>query len=390
MFYILALLFFINGFWLAANLFASNPLIEQRKSYLKLILTYVSFKSSAVLTLIAIMPVVFGRGYFDYSDFKAYSECNFNSENSFFSVLICLLDIKEISDLKAVIVALIINTFRDLFLIFIAVKHKILKAKGVLFFAILLALHPYLGIYHVKLSTTIFASLAVSTIFYVIISSKKQSIILDLCFIAFAGLRNTTAGFIVPYYIWEIARQSIGENKIKFKIDYYFVKNIISLLAVLAVVMLSGKYMFNFVNNANRYSLDMDFFLQYINTSSILLNQLLAFLSMTISHLIALLGFREAAFTEFPDFFTPFNNVMILHIFAGIILCVMHGVGFFHFHRTFLKKDKRYIILIFTLVPTLFSVAHLRYFLPFIPLSMLGLAILFEHKYPFKDIFINK
>jgi hypothetical protein len=377
MFYILALLFFINGFWLAANLFASNPLIRQRKSYLKLILTYVSFKSSAVLILIAIMPVVFGRGYFDYSDFKAYSECNFNSENSFFSILICLLDIEEISDLKAIMLALIVNTFRDLFLIFITVKHKILKSKGVLVFAVLLALHPYLAIYHVKLSTTIFASLAVSTIFYVIISSKKQSIIFDLCFIIFAGLRNTTAGIIVPYYIWEIARHSIGKNKI----DYYFFKNIISLFAVLAVVMISGKYMFNFVNNANRYSLDMDFFLQHINTTSILLNQLLAFISMTISHLIALLGFREAAFTEFPDFFIPFNNVMILHILAGIILSVMHGLGFLQFLRSFLKKDKRYIILIFTLVPTLISVAHLRYFLPFIPLSMLGLAILFEDKY---------
>ena len=368
------------GLWMAANLFVTGNTNEGKNSSKELIFMYFLLKSFAILILIALMPSIFGRGYFDYSDFKAYSNCNFRSENSFFSVLICLIDVDKISDFRAISLALIFNTFKDLLIISIVIKQKILKPKSILFFVILLSLHPYLAIYHAKLSTSIFASLGVAIIFYIISSSKHQNIILDLSLITISGLRNTTVGIIAPYYIWEIIRQSIGIIKGKKNLDYYFLKNIISLSTVIFILMLSGEYIFNFVHNANRYSLDMSFFLQFVDTSFKLLDIVIAFLLVIFSHLIVLLGFREAAFTQFPDFFIPLNSIAYFHIFVGIGLCLAHGFGFFSFMKSFLFKDKRYIILIFTLVPTLFSVAHLRYFLPFIPLSLIGLAILLDNK----------
>ena len=256
---------------------------------------------------------------------------------------------------------------------------------------VFLALHPYLALYHAKLVTSIFGVLGVVIMYYAIISSRRQSALIDLSLIVLAGMRNALAGIIVPYYIWEIVRQLIGIVKGKEYFDYYFIKNIISLSAVISVVMLSGQYMFDFLSSINHYSLDAAFFAQYIDTPFIFLDSFIAYVLVIFSHLFFLLGFREAAYTEFPHFFIPLDSFVYLHIFIGIILFIAHGTGFFYFLKSHISKDRRYIIFIITLVPTLFSVAHLRYFMPFIPLSMLGLAMLIDKKFlPISKASINK
>jgi hypothetical protein len=258
---------------------------------------------------------------------------------------------------------------------------------------VFLALHPYLAIYHAKLATSTFGVLVVVIMYYAIISSRRQSTLIDLSLIVLAGMRNTMAGIIVPYYIWEIVRQLIGIVKGKEYFDYYFIKNIISLSAVISVVMLSGRYMYNFLRPSanNMYSLDAAFFAQYIDTPFILLDSFIAYVLVIFSHLFFLLGFREAAYTEFPHFFIPLDGFVYFHIFIGIILFIAHGTGFFYFLKSHISKDRRYIIFIIILLPTLFSIAHLRYFLPFIPLSMLGLAMLIDKKFlPISKASINK
>jgi hypothetical protein len=357
----------------------------------KLILLYIFLKSFIVLILIYLVPIIFSRGYFLYVDLPAYTSCNPNSPNSFFSIYLCLIDIDNIVSFRAIGTAIIINTFRDLLLIVIVVKNQILRKKSLLFFVVFLALHPYLALYHAKLSTSIFGVLGVVIMYYAIISSRRQSALIDLSLIVLAGMRNALAGIIVAYYIWEIVRQLIGIVKGKEYFDYYFLKNIISLSAVISVVMLSGQYMFNFLSSIKYYSLDAAFFAQYIDTPFILLDSFIAYVLVIFSHLFFLLGFREAAFTEFPHFFIPLDSFVYFHIFIGIILFIAHGTGFFYFLKSHISKDRRYIIFIMALVPTLFTVAHLRYFIPFIPLSMLGLAMLIDKKFlPISKASINK
>ncbi len=357
----------------------------------KLILLYIFLKSFIVLIMIFLVPIIFSRGYFYYGDLSAYTSCNPNSPNSFFSLYICLIDIDSISSFRAIGTAIIINTFRDLLLIVIVIKNQILRKKSLLFFVVFLALHPYLALYHAKLATSIFAVLGVVIMYYAIISSRRQSALIDLSLIVLAGMRNTMAGMIVPYYIWEIVRQLIGIVKGKEYFDYYFLKNIISLSAVISIVMLSGQYMFNILRASNNYSLNAAFFAQYIDTPFILLDSFIAYVLVIFSHLFFLLGFREAAYTEFPHFFIPLDGLVYFHIFIGIILFIAHGTGFFYFLKSHISKDRRYIIFLITLVPTLFSVAHLRYFIPFIPLSMLGLAMLIDKKFlPISKASINK
>ena len=341
--------------------------------------------------MIYLVPIIFIRGYFYYADLPAYTTCNPNSPNSFFSLYICLIDIDSIASFRAIGTAIIVNTFRDLLLIVIVVKNQILRKKSLLFFVVFLALHPYLALYHAKLATSIFGVLGVVIMYYAIISSRRQSALIDLSLIVLAGLRNTMAGIIMPYYIWEIVRQLIGIVKGKEYFDYYFIKNIISLSAVISVVIMSGTYMFNFLRAPKYYSLDAAFFAQYIDTPFILLDSFIAYVLVIFSHLFFLLGFREAAYTEFPHFFIPLDSLVYFHIFIGIILFIAHGTGFFYFLKSHISKDRRYIIFIITLVPTLFSVAHLRYFMPFIPLSMLGLAMLIDKKFlPISKASINK
>jgi hypothetical protein len=357
----------------------------------KLILLYIFLKSFIVLILIYLVPIIFSRGYFLYVDLPAYTSCNPNSPNSFFSIYLCLIDIDNIVSFRAIGTAIIINTFRDLLLIVIVVKNQILRKKSLLFFVVFLALHPYLALYHAKLSTSIFAVLGVVIMYYAIINSRRQSALIDLSLIVLAGMRNTIAGIIVPYYIWEIVRQLIGIVRGKEYFDYYFLKNIISLSAVISILMLSGQYMFNSLRVSKNYSLDAAFFAQYIDMPFILLDSIVAYVLVAFSHLFFLLGFREAAYTEFPLFFMPLDGLVYFHIFIGIILFIAHGTGFFYFLKSHISKDSRYIIFIIILVPTLFSVAHLRYFMPFIPLSMLGLAMLIDKKFlPISKANINK
>jgi len=381
---IFTILVVISNYILGPNPFDDNKYIT------KLLAIYVFLKIIILLLLIIILPSLFGQNYFNYSDFGSYIVhpiifFDFHSTrviegNEFFDMFIYLMNIQSISDYHAIGTAILITTLRDIILIGILLKNKILSPASLLFFVLVLALHPYLGLYHAKFSTSIFATLGVALMYYVLISAKPQSWFIDLSFIVLSGFRNTLAGVIIPYYVWEIIQQLIGIIKGQKYFDYYFFKNVITLIALLFVVLLSGQYMFNFITVRTVYSLDIEFFTHYINTSIVLLDNIVAFLLVIFSHLVFLFGFREAAFTNFPEFFTPLDSMAYFNIFIGIIFFMLHGVGFFSFMKSFLSKDKRYLIFILILIPPLFSVAHLRYFMPFIPFSLIGLSILIDKK----------
>ena len=347
----------------------------------KFFLIYVSLKSVVITFLIFFLPEIFGRSYFKYDDFSSYANCEINSPNGFYSLFICAINANSISDYRVIITALLMNTVRDFLLINIVAKIKLLRFKGLVFFACILALHPYLALYHARLTTSSFAVVRVLLMYYVLVSKKQTNIFIDLSFIILTGFRNSLAGLFLPYYIWEIIRQLREIINKNANFDSYFIKNTISLMAIVYVVMLSGGYMTSFVTSLNVYSLDVPYFTQYLHTPYELLNILLAIVLVLVSHAILLLGFREAAYTEFPDFFIPLDGTAYFHIFTGIIFVIVHGVGFYYFLKSYLSQDRRYIIFIIILLPTLFSVSHLRYFLPFIPLALIGLSMLVEKKF---------
>ena len=83
----------------------------------KLFLIYFILKSFITVFLISFLPEIFGRSYFKYDDFANYANCEINSPNGFYSLFICVINANSISDLRVVVIALLINTTRDFLLI---------------------------------------------------------------------------------------------------------------------------------------------------------------------------------------------------------------------------------------------------------------------------------
>ena len=116
--------------------------------------------------------------------------------------------------------------------------------------------------------------------------------------------------------------------------DWYYIKNTLSLVAVLLILSLSGEYIFAFITGANSYSLTLAFFTQYIDTSFALVDNFIGVVLVILSHLFFLFGFREAAYTQFPEFFMAWDQMTYFHIFMGIILAIAHALGFFYFMKS--------------------------------------------------------
>jgi len=92
-----------------------------------------------------------------------------------------------------------------------------------MFFVCILALHPYLALYHARLTTSSFAVVGVLLMYYVLASKKQTNIFIDLSFIILTGFRNSLAGLFLPYYIWEIIRQlrEIINKNANFQVNTY-------------------------------------------------------------------------------------------------------------------------------------------------------------------------
>ena len=95
----------------------------------KLLILYISLKSFLILSLIFLVPIIFNRGYFYYVDLEAYTSCDLNSPNGFFSLFLCSINLENIISFKAIGTAVIINTFRDILLILIVIKNQILRKR---------------------------------------------------------------------------------------------------------------------------------------------------------------------------------------------------------------------------------------------------------------------
>ncbi|NKC15544.1 MAG: hypothetical protein GKR94_26110 [Gammaproteobacteria bacterium] len=103
---------------------------------------------------------------------------------------------------------------------------------------------------------------------------------------------------------------------------------------------------------------------------------------VVVSHLILLLDFREGAFTEFPDFFIPFDLPAQISTVMGVGFIAVHGIGLYHFSRREAERDIRSLCCLALILPSLFLVAHMRYLLPLMPLLIFGFA-LFADRFPF-------
>ena len=191
----------------------------------------------------------------------------------------------------------------------------------------------------------------------------------------FTGLRNGLSIVFIPLIAVEIF------GNFKKRLWKSVILGVVSMLMVFCITTLPRAfYPGEFVQDAANYPLSIQNIATWIDLGSPALNYLLAFPLLLVSHLIMLLGFREAAFTQFPRIFLPLNFINLLQILISLALVIIHATGLVKFYQFFGNRDKRVFVFLVYVLPSLLFAAHMRYFIALIPFSLLGIALICDKK----------
>ena len=354
---------------------------ERHQRFWLLFGCYLILKAIVVVGLVYLTSKIFDRSYFLYVDFDGYLGCNHRSLNSFFSSLVCALNIKSIATPSAILVSLLLNTIRDIGYIWIATHY--FRRPVVLAFALLLATHPYLGLYHAKLATSCFATLGV---FLFVLGHLliKRPWYLDLIQILLTGFRNGLAAlYILDYCIallHRIKRVALRETSARPKEISRSSKQLVAYIAlILVIVNLPDRSYLNTVSDSlTHYALNAGYFVNLFNLPENIMGIALGYIFLLLTNLVLLTGFREAAFTNFPEYFLTLNTITVVSISIGIMLAAFHILGLFYFAKWCGKRRPALMLVFILVIPSLLFVAHMRYLLPLMPLAIFGICHFFE------------
>ena len=338
---------------------------------------YLPIKILTVILMIYYFPILFEKRYFMDNDFQNYySKCPENSYNFFFTKIICFFKIDDLSNYKAISFAFLINFIKDF--IFLYIAHKKFPKNLFMVFLIFLTFHPYLNSHYFKFSTILFANLAVALIFFEIEILKKKSFFINLIMICLTGFRNGIFFLVLLYqtlnfyYLFKTLKSRL--------IKIFLIIFVISVLLILFIYFFRIDYLVKSIITTKSYYLNFFNFNNYLNFIQIdIVRNLLSLILLFFSHLIMLLGFREKAFVEFENYFTNFTYPFLFEFTISIFLFVFHIIGLFYFFKIFNKKDY-YVTFLISLLPFLFLVSHLRYFMPYIPLALFGFCMYLDRK----------
>lgn len=344
-----------------------------KKNNLNIIYCYIFAKIISLTAIILILPIIFNKNYFYSNDFyNLYILCEFRSPNYLFSITTCFLKINELTDIQALVLSGAVNFLKDL--LFLTVAANFLKKNFLIIFSLLLASHPYLNLYYLKFTPDLINCFMVSLYFYLIIFKININKVIKIVFLFGSMMRNSLIPFFVSYFLIKIF------EKIFLKKRYIIIEDLIFILLFgLSLLIIKDDYGSEFLLSNKLYDLNLNLFLGIINSGISFLDYLISFLLNLISHLILLMGFREQAYTEFLEFFSINNELLNFYLIIGISLFIFHFLGFLYFLKKFLKRNIYFIPLIVLIIPHIFLVAHLRYFMPLIPISIFGICLLMQN-----------
>jgi hypothetical protein len=338
------------------------------------VLIYILLKTGVVGTALLFFGAVFGKSYFSYPDFFSnYNDCNLRSVNGLFSGLICALNIESIASPKAIGLAVLLTTLRDIGVLWVG--FQLLTSRAYIVVLMLLAFHPYLAVYQARLSTSTFAALGLFLLFWIVRSKQLPSGWYYPSGFLLAGLRSGLAPIFMIFHLVELI--TALRNGL-----WRYATLSVAAFVVFYLIILSPEtsYAGRFFSSAARYPLSFSSISSWIDSGFPWVDFTLAIPILLISHLILLLGFREAAFTRFPDLFWPLDALNLVQIIIFAALAVLHLIGTWVFFRHYVRLDKRYLLLLLYVFPTFLLVAHLRYFLPLIPFALLGIGLLIDRQ----------
>ncbi len=337
----------------------------------KFLILYLFLKILSVFIAYYLNSNLLGNENFFYGDIDEYINCDIRSYNSFFTIFNCFFGINNISNIYIIILAYLISTIKDI--TFIYLSNKILNKSSLALFVVLIACHPYLAIYHPRFVTGLFANIAFLIIFFMIQNNKNLNFFFLVCFIILTGFRNGLMPIFITFIIFYTYDQ---KNNIKFSNIIIYLFSIILIYLITKIpkhdyaiaLMIDHENVFSWFNIIKFFSLDIN-----------ILSYVLTFPIVFVSHFVLLLGFREAIFTNgFEDLFNlSFQSNFLLLIF--ITLFIIHTVGLYYFFYIYRKNIKVWSFLAY-FFPSMLFVAHMRYFVPMIPIVILGIALLFQNR----------
>ncbi|MBD1141541.1 hypothetical protein IDH31_00130 [Pelagibacterales bacterium SAG-MED32] len=304
-----------------------------------------------------------------------YFSCNVNSANILFTLTSCVLNIKSISNLLPILITLTITLIKDL--LFIICASKFLNNKGMLIFIILLAVHPYLGIYSLKYSTDIFANLGIAVLFYQMVFNKN-GIYMNILSVILVGFRNNLLPVFFVYYLFllilSIKKSNINE----------FFKYALLIISIYFITQIgTGSYdtgiFYDFIfTNQNPFSWYKA--VEFLGLTHSFMSYVISLPIFLFTHMVLLTGFREAVFVHGFYFLIDLGLAGYLQLIFFILLSCFHIVGTVSFYYYFKNKSYYFFIVLLYIIPTFIALSHLRYFMPIIPIALIGISALIQKK----------
>ncbi len=334
----------------------------------KFTLYYLISKILMVCVFFFIMPALFDQSIFKFNDFGYYSSGDLGvGPNIGYRWFIWLLGVESIDTVLPILLASIINISVDVAWIYLLSKH--LNLRGLFLFALVLGLQPYAAVYTMKFTTDLFAKICLFFFCRELLRGgfdkiKKKTLSLsEFLFLTLLTLmRNLNLFIAAPYLFLKLRNTPLLGILITFGF-------------ICAFYFLSLGYIPD-----PHHLPSLPWSLNYIKELLGIETNFVALLLGLPIRLLLLFGAREKLFGEGIE---PFLVVgipgveLLVYIFIG---CVQ----FFGFCVAIRFLFKRHgvasLVLLIPISVCILTVTHQRYLLPFIPISLFGIALAFDSR----------
>jgi hypothetical protein len=342
--------------------------MEQFLKIKKFILLFFILKILMALVFFVIMEPVFGQSVFKFNDFGKYQNLNMESGGNFgYRWLISFLGITSLEQPLPIFLATTMNVFIDVGWIYLFAKY--LSIRGLFLFTLMLSLQPYAAIYTMKFTTIIFAKAGL--LFFcreLLIGGfnkiKQRTISLaELLFWTFITLvRTTNILIVVPYFFLKLRHNPF--------------KAMIIIITFVCLIYFSSP---NYASDVHLLP-NIPWSLNYVKELLDIENSFIALPLMLVARVFLLFGAREKLFGEGIEPFLVWG-------IPGLELCIyllLACIQFFGFYLAIRFFFKRYgIATLAILIPLgvcILTYSHQRYLIPFIPICLFGLALIYDSK----------
>ncbi|XXK20957.1 hypothetical protein ACMAY5_06875 [Arenicellales bacterium nBUS_48] len=315
--------------------------------------------------MLLVLPIFFGQTVFRLDDFVYYLDGGLGlGPNIGYRWLIALLGVNSLNEPLPIFLASTLNILIDVIWLYMLREH--LTTKGLLVLALALGLQPYLATYSMKFSSIIFAKIGILYFIRQLFADGFQkapkrglSSLEIIMWLALTAIRNSNL-FIAAPYIFMRMRKNIWVGLLMASV-------FVSVFYFLSLGYLSG------LDPSNRpWSLD------YVRNLIGIDSNLIALPILIVARILILFGAREKLYNDGLEPFLVWG-MPGLELAIYFVLSLIQLIGFFAAINFLVAKyGKPSLLLLIPLLLALFTVVHQRYLIPFIPICLFGLALLFD------------